>query len=76
MNSQLWQKRSCRLHFQSAFNVVKGSVPARTDVSDSAFDACGKERYERFGKSQFFWKFIWFYGTWTRKSCGSQKCHV
>ncbi|MBE1282752.1 MAG: extracellular solute-binding protein [Rhodobacteraceae bacterium] len=28
--------------FQSAFNVVKGSVPARTDVSDEAFDACGK----------------------------------
>lgn len=29
--------------FQSAFNVVKGSVPARTDVPDSAFDACGKK---------------------------------
>ncbi|MDD9883542.1 MAG: ABC transporter substrate-binding protein [Gammaproteobacteria bacterium] len=29
--------------FQSAFNVVKGSVPARTDVSDGAFDACGKK---------------------------------
>jgi glucose/mannose transport system substrate-binding protein len=29
--------------FQSAFNVVKGSVPARTDVSDAAFDACGKK---------------------------------
>ncbi|MEM8977884.1 MAG: ABC transporter substrate-binding protein [Pseudomonadota bacterium] len=28
--------------FQSAFNVVKGSVPARTDVSDAAFDDCGK----------------------------------
>ena len=27
--------------FQSAFNVVKGSLPARTDVSDEAFDACG-----------------------------------
>jgi len=27
--------------FQSAFNVVKGSVPARTDVPDTAFDACG-----------------------------------
>jgi len=30
-------------NFQSAFNVVKGSVPARTDVSDEAFDACGKK---------------------------------
>lgn len=30
-------------NFQSAFNVVKGSVPARTDVSDEAFDACGKQ---------------------------------
>ena len=29
--------------FQSAFNVVKGSVPARTDVSDADFDACGKK---------------------------------
>ncbi|MFV0301414.1 MAG: ABC transporter substrate-binding protein [Paracoccus sp. (in: a-proteobacteria)] len=29
--------------FQSAFNVVKGSVPARTDVPDDAFDACGKQ---------------------------------
>lgn len=29
--------------FQSAFNVVKGSVPARVDVSDEAFDACGKQ---------------------------------
>ena len=30
-------------NFQSAFNVVKGSVPARTDVSDADFDACGKQ---------------------------------
>ena len=29
--------------FQSAFNVVKGSVPARTDVPDAAFDDCGKK---------------------------------
>jgi glucose/mannose transport system substrate-binding protein len=29
--------------FQSAFNVVKGSVPARVDVSNEAFDACGKK---------------------------------
>lgn len=29
--------------FQSAFNVVKGSVPARTDVSDADFDACAKQ---------------------------------
>src|SRR5271154_2145398 len=28
--------------FQSAFNVVKGSVPARMDVPDTAFDICGK----------------------------------
>ena len=28
---------------QSAFNVLKGSVPARTDVSDAAFDECGKK---------------------------------
>ena len=29
--------------FQSAFNVAKGSAPARTDVPDTAFDACGKK---------------------------------
>ncbi|MCH9819104.1 MAG: ABC transporter substrate-binding protein [Burkholderiaceae bacterium] len=29
--------------FQSAFNVVKGSVPARTDVPNTAFDDCGKK---------------------------------
>ncbi len=29
--------------FQTAFNVVKGSVPARMDVPDTAFDACGKK---------------------------------
>ena len=28
---------------QSAFNVLKGSVPARMDVSDAAFDVCGKK---------------------------------
>ena len=29
--------------FQTAFNVVKGSVPSRTDVSPEAFDACGQQ---------------------------------
>ena len=29
--------------FQSAFNVVKGSVPARIDVKDTDFDDCGKK---------------------------------
>jgi glucose/mannose transport system substrate-binding protein len=29
--------------FQSAFNVVKGSAPARSDVSSAAFDDCGKK---------------------------------
>lgn len=29
--------------FQAAFNQVKGSVPARTDVSDDGFDVCGKK---------------------------------
>ncbi|WP_375550277.1 ABC transporter substrate-binding protein [Rhodophyticola porphyridii] len=28
--------------FQVAFNTVKGSVPARTDISPEAFDACGQ----------------------------------
>ncbi|MFN7027115.1 MAG: ABC transporter substrate-binding protein [Pseudorhizobium sp.] len=29
--------------FQIAFNTVKGSVPARTDVPDTDFDDCGKK---------------------------------
>ncbi len=29
--------------FQVAFNIVKGSVPARIDVSDEEFDACGRK---------------------------------
>lgn len=29
--------------FQSGFNRVKGSVPARTDISDAGFDPCGQE---------------------------------
>jgi glucose/mannose transport system substrate-binding protein len=29
--------------FQSSFSVVKGSVPARTDVPNTAFDDCGKK---------------------------------
>ena len=28
---------------QVDFNLIKGSVPARTDVSDEKFDACGKK---------------------------------
>src|ERR1700678_2274846 len=31
------------ISFQSAFNVVKGSVPARMDGPDTAFDMCGKK---------------------------------
>src|SRR5690606_2345303 len=29
--------------FQSEFNVIKGSVPARTDVPGEAFDECGRQ---------------------------------
>lgn len=29
--------------FQAAFNVVKGSAPARTDVPNTDFDACGQK---------------------------------
>lgn len=31
------------VNFQSAFNVVKGSAPARTDVPTTAFDECGQK---------------------------------
>lgn len=33
--------------FQIAFNKVKGSVPARTDVPGDEFDACGKKGIEQ-----------------------------
>lgn len=33
--------------FQLAFNKVKGSVPARTDLSVADFDACGQKAYEQ-----------------------------
>ena len=29
--------------FQEAFNLVKGSIPARTDVAPDNFDACGQK---------------------------------
>lgn len=29
--------------FQEMFNIKKGSIPARSDVSDANFDACGKK---------------------------------
>jgi glucose/mannose transport system substrate-binding protein len=30
-------------NFQEAFNLAKGSIPARTDVPDTKFEACGKK---------------------------------
>lgn len=37
--------------FQSAFNVVKGSVPARTDVPNTDFDDCGKKGMSDFAEA-------------------------
>ncbi len=37
--------------FQSAFNVVKGSVPARVDVPNTAFDACGKKAMKQLAEA-------------------------
>lgn len=37
--------------FQSAFNVVKGSVPARTDVPNTDFDDCGKKGIADFAEA-------------------------
>lgn len=34
--------------FQIAFNAVKGSVPARTDLDASGLDACGQQGYAEF----------------------------
>jgi len=37
--------------FQSAFNVVKGAAPVRTDVSNAAFDDCGKKAIKDVGEA-------------------------
>jgi glucose/mannose transport system substrate-binding protein len=37
--------------FQSAFNVVKGSVPARTDVPNDDFDACAQKGMADFAEA-------------------------
>jgi glucose/mannose transport system substrate-binding protein len=37
--------------FQIAFNKVKGSVPARTDIDVASFDACGQKAYEDLKKA-------------------------
>src|SRR5271166_344412 len=44
--------------FQSAFNVVKGSVPARMDVPDTAFDICGKKGIADVKKANADGKFV------------------
>ena len=44
--------------FQSAFNVVKGSVPARMDVPDTAFDMCGKKGIADVKKANADGKFV------------------
>ena len=46
------------ISFQSAFNVVKGSVPARMDVSDAAFDICGKKGIADVKKANADGKFV------------------
>ena len=36
-------RRSMDPEFQESFNLKKGSIPARNDVPDTNFDACGKK---------------------------------
>ncbi len=43
---------------QSAFNIVKGSVPARMDVPDTAFDMCGKKGIADVKKANADGKFV------------------
>jgi len=37
--------------FQIAFNIVKGSVPARTDVPSDRFDICGRLGMAQLGEA-------------------------
>ena len=43
---------------QSAFNIVKGSVPARMDVPDTGFDMCGKKGIADVKKANADGKFV------------------
>ncbi len=43
---------------QSAFNIVKGSVPARMDVADTGFDMCGKKGIADVKKANADGKFV------------------
>jgi glucose/mannose transport system substrate-binding protein len=38
--------------FQESFNIAKGSIPSRTDVSMDKFDACGKKSYDDRAQAQ------------------------
>jgi glucose/mannose transport system substrate-binding protein len=42
---------SMELASQSAFNVLKGAVPARSDVPDAGFDACGKRAMQELAEA-------------------------
>lgn len=39
-------RQAMGLEFQEEFNLVKGSIPARRDVSPARFDACGQRSFE------------------------------
>jgi glucose/mannose transport system substrate-binding protein len=59
-----WPRRSMSPTFQSAFNVVKGSVPARTDVPNDAFDDCGKKGMADLAEASTGRQAVRFHGPW------------
>ncbi len=61
--------------FQSAFNVVKGSVPARTDVSDKDFDDCGKKGMKDLAEANAK-NPGGLHGPWARSTRFDQKCFL
>ncbi len=48
---------------QEAFNLVKGSVPARNDVDMSKFDECAKKSYSDFNAAGKAGTLVMFWGT-------------
>ena len=59
--------------FQSAFNVVKGSVPARTDVPDDDFDDCGKKGIADLAEANANGQAVRLHGPWPCRAGSGQE---
>ena len=62
--------------FQSAFNVVKGSAPARTDVPDTDIRRLRQEGDQGPRRSQCAGPALWFHGAWPCQPGGGEECDL